>query len=262
MRMCNPSIRRWEAKSGRGELAVEVNPATYKGVYGKTALLGGITMVVAVLVELLMFNAILNENYDFVVWASIAAGICFVPMIILSLVMAFAPRTTKYLSIPYAVMQGGLLGAVALFVDIFYPGIALAAFLGTMIVFVISVAVNKLLEVRISSRFIRGLMIAFFSLLLVQLVMFLLSVFNVFNTTDGWEVFNWIQLAISAFCIIWATLMITYDIKSIDMCVQNGCDKRYEWNLAFSLLTTLVYLYIEILELLVRILILIGRNKK
>lgn len=258
MRMGNPSVSRWMAKSQRGELGVEVTPATYKGVYGKTALLGAITMVMAILTELFLLKAINDGNYDVLVFAGIAAVVCAIPMLIIALIIAFAPSTTKVLGIIYSVMQGALLGALSLFVDLFYPGIAFAAFLGTAIVFVISVAINKLMEVRISSKFMRGLMIAFVSLLLVELVMWIMSLCGVFV---NFMTYVWIQLIVSAVCIIWATIMLLWDLQNIDYCVQTGCDKRYEWNLAFSLVTTLVYMYLKILELLIRLAAVFGKKK-
>lgn len=105
----------------------------------------------------------------------------------------------------------------------------------------------------------RGLMVAFFSLVIVELVMWMLTAFNVINYASStlW----WIQLAISAVCVIWATIMLTWDLQNIDILVQSGADKKYEWNVAFSLVTTLVYLYLEILELLLRLVMLFGNKK-
>lgn len=258
MRMGNPSVKRWVTKSGDGKLAVEVSPATYKGVYGKTALFTLITIIAAVASELLMLSFIKNGNYEGLVFAGIATTVCMVPLIIISFIIMFVPSSVKVLGFIYAVLQGGLLGSVGLFVDIFYPGLAFAAFLGTSIVFLISVAVNKLMEVRISSKFARGLIIAGMSLVLVELVMWMLSAFGVFSFDN--TVLIWIQLGISAFCIVWATIMLSWDLQNIDVLVKNGADKRYEWNLAFSLTTTLIYLYIEILEFLLRLVILFGRK--
>ena len=105
----------------------------------------------------------------------------------------------------------------------------------------------------------RGLMVAFFSLIIVELVIWMLTAFNVisYESTTLW----WIQLAISAVCVIWATIMLTWDLQNIDLLVQSGADKKYEWNVAFSLVTTLVYLYLEILELLLRLVMLFGNKK-
>lgn len=207
MRMGNPSVRRWVSKSQRGEIGMEIQPATYKGVYGKATLFALLTIVSAIATELIMLWAINSGKItEALITVGIATAVCFVPLLIMSFVIAFVPTSAKVLGFVYAVLQGGLLGLLALFVDMFYPGIAFAAFLGTAIVFLIS-------------------------------------------------------LAVSAVCVIWATIMLTWDLQNIDYLVKSGADKKYEWSVAFSLVTTLVYLYVEILELLLRLVMIFGRNK-
>lgn len=56
--------------------------------------------------------------------------------------------------------------------------------------------------------------------------------------------------------------MLMWDMQNIDYLVKSGADKKYEWNVAFSLVTTLIYLYVEMLELLLRLVMLFGKNKK
>ncbi len=260
MRMGNPSVRRWVSKSQRGEIGMEIQPATYKGVYGKATLFALLTIVSAIATELIMLWAINSGKItEALITVGIATAVCFVPLLIMSFVIAFVPTSAKVLGFVYAVLQGGLLGLLALFVDMFYPGIAFAAFLGTAIVFLISLAVNRLLEVKISSKFMRVLMIVFFSMILVELIFWVISLFlpNLFNFTA----YLWVQLAVSAVCVIWATIMLTWDLQNIDYLVKSGADKKYEWSVAFSLVTTLVYLYVEILELLLRLVMIFGRNK-
>lgn len=259
MRIGNPSVRRWVSKSQRGELSVEIEPATYKGVYGKAVLFGLLTIISAVITELVVYMMLKQDLASAIIGVSVGIVACTIPLVIMSLVIAFVPSAAKVLGIIYSILQGGLLGCLALFVDIFMPGISIAALLGTAIVFLISLAVNKLLEVKISSKFIRGVMVVFFSLIIVELLMWMLTAFGVFTYESSaiW----WIQLAVSAVCVIWATIMLTWDLQNIDYLVQSGADKKYEWNLAFSLITTLVYLYVEILELLIRLVALFGNNK-
>ncbi|MDE5766292.1 MAG: Bax inhibitor-1/YccA family protein [Clostridia bacterium] len=257
MRLGNPAIRRLTKQASNGELNAVDSCATYKGVYLKAALFAFLTMATAILTEFLMFWAI-KSGYvaEALTAVGIAFGISFIPLIIIALVIAFVPSTVKVLGGVYAVLQGALLGFTGCFVDIFYPGIALAAFLGTVIVFLVSLFVNSVFKVRISSKFARGLMIAFFSIMLVQLLMVLLSFTGIFSYTA----YIWIQLVVSALCIIWATLMLSWDLQNIDYVVQSRADKKYEWIVAFSLVTTLIYLYVEILELLLRIMMLFGRR--
>ncbi len=260
MRMGNPSVRRWVTKSQQGDMGAEIQPATYKGVYGKAALFAFITIITAIVAELAVFTMMKADLEGTLLWVGIATVVCAVPLLIMSFIIAFVPSTVKVLGIIYSVLQGGLLGCFALFVDILaVPGISIAALIGTAIVFLISLAVNKLLEVRISSKFMRGCMVVFFSIIVVELIMWLLTAVGLFSyeSTTIW----WIQTAISAICVIWAAIMLTWDLQNIDYLVQSGADKKYEWNFAFSLVTTLVYLYVEILELLLRLVVLFGNKK-
>lgn len=248
-------IRRMASRAVGGETE---NAATYKGVYLKAALYAMLTIVAAVATEFLMLHAIASGYIDqALVVVGIATAVCFIPLIVIALVIAFVPSTAKVLGCIYALLQGGLLGLVALFVDMLYPGIAFAAFLATAIVFLISIVVNSVLKVRVSSKFARGLMVALFSLIAVELIMWVLSLFGVFDYTA----YVWVQLGISALCVVWATFMLFWDLQNIDYIVQVGADKKYEWNVAFSLVTTLIYMYVEILELLLRIVALFSRNK-
>ena len=145
-------------------------------------------------------------------------------------------------------------------VDLAYPGIALAAVLGTLIVFVLCVALNKLLEVRISGKVMRVALISFVSLVVLELGLFVASLFVTELNGLFTQAYLWIQLAISAVCIIYATILLMWDLQTADAIVQSGADKKHEWMVAFSIVVTLVYLYVEILELLLRLLAIFGRR--
>lgn len=258
MRFGNPAVRRMVRQSDGGALYSDGQTATYKGVYLKAALYAALTIITAVGCELGLFKAI-SDGYiaQALTVIGIAAGVSLIPLLIIAFVIAFVPSTAKVLGCIYAILQGALLGLLSLCCDLVFPGIAFAAFLGTAIVFLVAIVVNSVFKTRISSRFVRGLMVAMVSLLFVQLIMWIMSLFNVFDYTA----FIWLQLGISALCVIWATVMLFWDLQNIDYIVQSGADKKYEWNVAFSLVTTLIYMYVEILELLVRIMALFSRNK-
>lgn len=259
MRMGNPSLRRWISRSQHEEIGAEVERATYKGIYGKAAIFGVLTLLAAIATEITVITVLAEGLVEAFIGIIIGAIVSGVVLLIISLVIAFVPSTVKVLGMIYCVLQGGLLGCLSLIVDCFVgPGISIAALMGTAIVFLVSLAVNKLFKVKISSKFMRGLMIAFFSILLVQLVMWIMSLAGLFD----YVAYLWVQVVASALCIIWATIMLTWDLQSIDSLVETGADKKYEWNLSFALVTTLIYLYIEILELLVRLAALFGNKKR
>ncbi len=258
MTIGNPAVRRILKKTQSGDMLWETEKATYKGVYLKTALYLAITIVAALLTEFLLNRAIVGGQIEQALTiVGIAAAVSIIPLLIISLVIAFVPKTVKVLGCIYALLQGAFVGLLTALVDLFFPGIALAAFLGTVIVMGVSMLLHNLLKVRIGNSFVRCLMVIGASLAALQLVMFLVSLTGFFSYTA----YLWVQLAISAVCVIWATVMLFYDLRNIDNVVQMGADKKYEWNVAFSLTTTLIYMYVEILELLMRIAMLFSRNK-
>ncbi|MDE7256499.1 MAG: Bax inhibitor-1/YccA family protein [Clostridia bacterium] len=256
MRIGNPAVRRFVKKAESGALSGSDSRASYLGVYLKAAAYAALTIIAAVLTELLVLHFIATGNGNALVTVGIAAFACFIPLIVISLVIVFVPSTAKVLGFIYAAIQGGLLGLLATFVDMFFPGIAFAAFIGTAIVFLVAIVVNSVFKVKISSKVVRGLMVALISLVALEFLMWILSLFGVFSFTQ----YMWVQIGISALCVIWATVMLFWDLNNIDYIVQVGADKCYEWNVAFSLVTTLIYMYVEILELLVRIAALFSRN--
>ena len=68
----------------------------------------------------------------------------------------------------------------------------------------------------------------------------------------GWQS-GPIGIGFSVFVVALASLNLLLDFQSIDQGVQRGLPKHYEWIGAFGLLTTLVWLYIEMLRLLAKL---------
>ncbi len=260
MRMGNPSMRKI-VRNVESEQPTSSERATYGGIAAKTLLFGGLTIVSAIVAAMLLRSAFADQNENLLSVLLVGAFACVIPMLIVSFVASFFPSTVKVLGVIYSLLQGCLLGVVVFFVDAFYPGVAFAAVLGTLIVFGISVALNRLLEVRVGSRFLCGLFIAFFSLIVLELVLFVVSLF-VADFQALFTTYLWVQLGISLFCVAYATVMLLWDLQSADRIVNMGADKKYEWQVAFSLIITLVYMYVEILELLLRLLMLFGNRNK
>ena len=53
--------------------------------------------------------------------------------------------------------------------------------------------------------------------------------------------------------------MLLVDFDAIEKCVENRLPKKREWMAAFGLAYTIIYLYLRILELLMKI---FGKGKK
>ncbi len=255
MRMSNPALRRTLSQTQNGNMSVETQPATHKGIAKKTILFAAITIVAVIATVLLLNYAIKIESESLLSTLLVSSSVAGVLMLVLSIVMIFAPGYCNVLGSVYSVCQGVLLGLVVCMVNTVLPGVAFAAVLGTMIVFVLTLVLNKYLSVRISNRFWRAMSVAFLSLFVVELATLIIYLVNpTLAIFTNW----WIQLIATVFCVFYAAIMLIWDFQTADEIVQCGADKKYEWLVAFSLITTLVYLYLEILELLIRLIALFS----
>ncbi len=255
----NPTLRNVTRKAENGAYTIESEPATYGGIALKSGIFAVVTLAAAILSAYYLQHIIQSQNVEGYVGLLVGVSVSAIPMIVISLIIAFKPRTASYLGMVYSVLQGMLLGVAVGFVDLFYPGVGIAALLATVVVFLVAIATHKLFGTRVSGKFVQFLMITLFSLLLVEMTLWIVSMF-VPTFTTLMSLF-WIQLLVSAVTVMWASFMLVMDVASIDALVRAGADKKYEWIAAFSLVTTLVWLYLEILELLVRLLALFGRSR-
>lgn len=261
MRMGNPSMRKLVRRAEAGEVVIDSSPATYGGIALKSVYFCVLTIVAAVVSALLFRYAIAKEDPKFLMAILISAGVCAVLMLILSLVVAFAPKTVKVAGSLFAIFQGAFLGVMVYLLETMFPGVAFAAVLGTLLVFIISVALNRVLSVRVTSRILRVVIVGFTCLLLVELVMLVVALCGAVDM-EFFKAYWWVQLIASAFCVFYAAILLMWDLQSASHIVEIGADKSFEWQVSFSLVTTLVYLYVEILELLVRFAMLFSKNNK
>ena len=259
----NPTVRRWAKKCKNGSIGIETEAASYGGIAKKTVYFAALTMLIAIICDLALWYALLNFDTTDVetlsrilIYLGIALIVAAVVMIICSIVIAIAPKTTKICGTVYSVIQGAFLGLIAAFVDIFIPFASIAALLGTAIMFVVCLLLNKS-GVRVKSSVWRVIFAAALSFIVLELLVLALSYF----TGLGSALFNWIQILSCLLCIVFACVTIMWDLQNVNYLVENGADKRYEWAVAFALVTSLVYLYIQMLELLLRLAALFSKSK-
>lgn len=255
----NPSLRRVIKNSRNGKYATEDgNVVTMKGMAWKSIALCAVTIVFAVLTAMLLYHYIVSANVEALATLLIILACTSIPLIIISLVIAFVPKTAGVLGFVYCMLEGAVMGVTSALIDLFFPGIALMAFLGTCIVFLVSWAVFRLLGQKLSGKFVMFVIISFASLVLLEGIGYLLSLFVPVFALVMSNI--WIQLAISAVFILWAAFMILVDLNNMHLLEETGADKKYEWFAAFSLITTLMWLYLEILELLMKLALLAKKD--
>ena len=168
--------------------------------------------------------------------------------LILALVTIFSPTSAPFTSPFYALAEGLVLGGISKMADLEYPGIALQAVMGTGGVLAAMLALYRFRVIRVTEKFILGVIAATFGICMIYLTHLILALFGiqlpVVESNSGWGI------AFSVAVIVVAALNLTIDFHSIEEGVENGAPKYMEWYGAFGLLVTLVWLYMEVLRLL------------
>jgi uncharacterized YccA/Bax inhibitor family protein len=102
----------------------------------------------------------------------------------------------------------------------------------------------------VTGRFVRFVLISLLGIGFMYLVGWLVSLFgirlNFFYHASG------VGIGISLFIVLIAAFSLILDFAVIESGVKAGAPKDFEWYCAFSLLSTLVWLYLEVLRLLAR----------
>lgn len=248
----NPGLRHIVRGSQNGKYTSYDNSiVSMKGMAWKSVFFCVVTILSAVASALLLFHFIDTANADALITLVLILVFSSIPLVVISFIIMFFPKTAGVLGFVYCALEGLVMGVTSALIDLAYPGIAFMAFMGTCVVFLVSWLVFNVLGKRLSGKFVKFVLISFFSFILLEGIGYLLSMFVpafalIMNNF-------WIQLIVSALMILWASFMILIDLNNMQMLVDNGADKQYEWLAAFSLVTTLMWLYLEILELLARL---------
>lgn len=226
--------------------------ATIQGVGSKTILLILITFISALATMFILGPLPILSAY-FLIWI-----ITFVLLII----MSFNPRAARVLAIPYAVLEGMTVGAISGVVAIaipeagwLLPGLALAI---TMAIFLSASVLYTTGVIRVSGFFRRFMYTLLLGVIITSLVVMIAGLFD----SQIYEIFygatSYIALLISIIMVIISSLYVVISLDNANMIVDAGMDKTFEWYAAFGILLNIIWLYYEVLRLLI---ILMSRDR-
>lgn len=177
--------------------------------------------------------------------------------LVLSLVMMFKPKLSPYLAPLHAVGQGALVGGASLVYATQMAGGKVAAFTGTNLILTASIGTFLILGTMLAlykARLINatakfravmlagGIAISLFTI--ASLVMSLLGVKPVWLTGGP------IAIGIAAVILIFSAFLLILDFDLIESGAASGAPKYMEWYSGFMLLSTLVWIYLNLLRLL------------
>lgn len=189
-------------------------------------------------------------------WNQPGAVVWVIPALIASLVaglvVTFWKTSAPYLTPVYALLEGVLLGTISLFAEQRFPGIvfqAISLTFGTMFALLMA---YKSGYIRATENFKLGVAAATGGICLFFLATFVMRLFGMplAFLSDS----SPLSIGISAVVVVVAALNLVLDFDFIENASAQGNVPKYmEWYAAFGLLVTLVWLYIEILRLLMKL---------
>lgn len=235
-----PGYRPPQAPAGAGE-----RPMTVDDVVIKTGLSLGTALVTGVLSAIWAIGRVdAGASMGPVIGLMVVA---LLVGLVLSLVMIFRQKPSGPMTLVYSAAEGVFLGVISGLFEMIYPGIALQAILGTAGVFIAMLVVYRTGAVKVTPRLTRWIIGATAGAVILMLLNLVLSLFGVnMGLRSGGAlaiIFSLVVIGIAAF-----NFLLDFDMA--DRMIRQGLPERWAWFAAFGLMTTLVWLYLEILRLL------------
>lgn len=179
------------------------------------------------------------------------AGVGMVIGLISALVTAFKPHLARFTAPVYSIAQGIALGAISKMFEIAYDGIVIQAVGATLGVFAAMLFMYRTGIIRVTDKFRRIVIGATVGVMLFYGVSMLINLFggnvSFLSSSSGFSII------FSLFVAGLAAANLALDFDFIERGEREGFPKQMEWFAAFGVLVTLVWLYIEILNLLAKL---------
>lgn len=167
-----------------------------------------------------------------------------------ALVVSFKPMLARFLAPVYALGEGFFLGVISKYYDSVYNGIVVQAVGATLAVFLVMLTLYRTRILKVTDRFRRIVVGATMGLMMFYAVSFVISLFAGSGSISFFNSSSPMGIVFSVLAAGLAAMMLAVDFDLIEKGAQRGWPKGMEWYAAFGLLTTLVWLYLELLRLL------------
>ena len=241
MRTSNPTLSTDTFKGLQGIAATD--PMTVQGTVNKT----GILLLCVMATAAWTWNRVSHGGVQ-----DIAPAIMVGSLVgfITALVTIYKQNWAPYTAPVYALMEGLVIGGLSSLLELRYPGIAMQAAgltFGTLFCLLLAYSSGV---IRATENFKMGVVAATGGIALVYLVSMVLGIFG--HTIPFIHDSGIVGIGFSLFVVAIAAMNLVLDFDFIESGAKVGAPKHMEWYGAFSLLVTLVWLYIEVLRLLAK----------
>ena len=171
--------------------------------------------------------------------------------LIMAIITIFKKTWAPYTVSGYALLKGLALGGISRFFEMQYPGIVSQAVFLTFGILAALLLAYKSGLIKATENFKLGVVAATGGIFFLYLISWIMSMFGGSigfihnNDTFG--------ILFSLGVVVIASLNLVLDFDFIEEGAEMGAPKYMEWYGAFGLLVTIIWLYLEILRLLVKL---------
>jgi len=171
---------------------------------------------------------------------------------ITAMVTVFKQQWSPYTASIYALLEGVVVGVISSIAELNFPGIVMQAVGLTFGTLFCLLAAYRSGLIKPTENFKLGVVAATGGIALLYLVSMVSSL--VFSAPIPMiHESGPIGIGFSLFVVVIAALNLVLDFDFIEQGVEYGAPKYMEWYAAFGLVVTLIWLYLEILRLLMKI---------
>lgn len=240
--MANPVLN---SKTFSGSRALSgAETMSIEGTANKTGLLLFICLATASWIWSQTYRAVDPSVAVPWMWGGLLGGL------VVALATTFRPQWSPLTAPLYAALEGLALGGVSAMYATAIPGILVQAVcltFGTLFVMLIAYRSGV---IRATPRFRKVIGIAMGAILLYYLATMVMGLFGV--NTGYFNAGGTLGILVSVVIVAVAALRMVLDFDMIARGVQEGAPKAMEWYGAFALVVGLIWLYLEILNLLAK----------
>lgn len=239
--MANPILSR---NFSTEERVYEGEPMTINGAINKTLTLLALIVVAAGYTWWLLATGFTDKAMMFCIGGAIVG-------FILALIISFSGgKTAPILAPVYALCEGFFVGGISAFFEAAYSGLVIQAVAATFAVLFSMLLLYRAKVIQCTEKFRAVLFTATMSVGVIYLIQIIASLFGrgipqIFTSSAIGIGFSIVVVLIAAFNFI-------IDFEFIKRGSETFMPKEYEWFGAFGLTVTLVWLYLEILRLLLK----------
>lgn len=226
--------------------AVDQGRMTYDDVVMKTSILFGILLVASAVSWI--FTMASPQLGAMLMMGGMIIGF------VLAMVNIFKKTISPALVIAYAVAEGVFVGSLSAVMEFMYPGIVIQAVLATFAVVGTTLVLFATGKVRNSPKMQRMVLIGLIGLIVYNVLSMILSMTGMI--ANPWGIGGMtimgipIGVLVGVAAIILGAMALIGDFDIAQKGVQNGVPTVFAWRVAFGVMVTVIWLYIEILRLL------------